>query len=365
MSSIRTMDGVRKVLASFLVASGVAAAAACAGEPGAPGEGEELALETAEAALDGAVDFADYMLPNCDGPSVPQYIYPQAFRTLPLGVSSGRARFAVVKSVDGKGFEDWYIDNDWLYIRADNTWAFQQGEGWCDTECGMHNQTGAACHSRHIREHAGVDFANTIYYTPGNFNAPAPFIKRRLNFVGGAATFSASMGITGQHANGCGQCATNFDSPNVTRRVTARRYASRTYNNPCGTPARTFNDVIELTVDSGPGEGERSVYARGQGFIGFGGRNEPVLASCWPDASVPTPTHPDCNGGSASSICAAIGRSGGGGGGCPCIPGTSEENACYYTSPADRARCGLPSDRGCSGDEWLRGWNAYHAACGL
>ena len=50
--------------------------------------------EISAVALDGQVDFADYMLPNCSGPSTPQYIAPQVFRTVPLGGN----RFAVVKN---------------------------------------------------------------------------------------------------------------------------------------------------------------------------------------------------------------------------------------------------------------------------
>lgn len=78
----------------------------------------------------------------------------------------------------------------------------------------------------------------------------------------------------------------------------------------------------------------------------------------WPDASVPTPAPVDvCGGGSIQPICTALGRT------CPCHPGTTQDNACYY-SVADRVACGLPA-AGCSGDSWVTGWNVYHQVCHL
>jgi uncharacterized protein YukJ len=330
-------------------------AAACSQSLEHDGSQESLD-EITSVALDGQIDFADYMLPNCSGPSTPQYIAPQVFRTVPLGGN----RFAVVKNRDGNAFEDWTFDNDWLRIWADNTWAYQMNGQWCDTECRMNNQEpGTPCNRRWAGEPA--DYANTLYRDPGNGALGAPFIRRRMNFVNGSFSFTANMNITGQSRNGCGWCPTNFDSPSVGREVTARRYASRAYNTPCGTN-RTFNDVIELYVDRGPGEGETAVYARGEGFIGFGGRGEQVLAACWPDPSLPTPAPVDvCGGGQIGSICSELGR--GGGGGCPCLPGT--DNVCNYQDGGQRAACGLPGDRGCQGDEWGVGWQRYREACGL
>jgi hypothetical protein len=300
------------------------------------------------------------MLPNCSGPSTPQYIAPQAFRTVPLGGN----RFAVVKNIDGNAFEDWTFDHDWLRIRADNTWAYQMNGQWCDTECRTNNQhAGTPCNRRWAGEPA--NYANTLYTDPDNHNLAAPFIRRRMNFSGGAFNFSAQMRITGQSRDSCGSCATNFDSPRVTRSVAATRFASRAYNTPCGT-TRTFNDVIELRVTQGPGEGEVAVYSRGEGFIGFGGRGEPVHAACWPDASVPTPAPQDvCGGGGVASICQALGRSGPAPGGCRCIAGTREDNACYY-GEADRVACGLPGGAGCATEQqWGAGWTKYREACGL
>lgn len=337
----------------------VGLAAGCqSGQEAGPGAGEvtdpeaEPVLGEAAQALDGAVDFADYMLPNCNGPSVPEYFPPQVFRTVPLGGN----RFAVVKSLDGKAFEDWTVDNDWMRIRADNTWAYQMNGEWCDTECRLTNQQpGTACNHRWRGDPA--TYANTLYRDPDNAALGAPFLKRRMNFVGGVFTFSGSMKITGQNRSGCGTCATNFDSPRVSRAVTARRYASRSYATSCNS-TRTFSDVIELFVSSGPGAGETSIYVRGEGFVGFGGRNETPKVACWPDASVPTPAPADvCGGGQIQSICAALGRA------CPCRPGTPQENACYYSS-TDRVACGLPA-AGCSGDQWVTGWNLYHQVCHL
>lgn len=336
----------------------VLVAAACQGgrdDDAVSSEGDPVdpALATLAQPLDGTVDFADYMLPNCNGPSVPEYFPPQVFRTVPLGGS----RFAVVKNLSGSAFEDWTIDNDWLRIRADNTWAYQMNGDWCDTECRLTNQQpGTACNHRWAGDVA--TYANTLYRDPDNTSLGAPFLKRRLTFVNGVTTYTGTMKITGQNRNTCGTCSTNFDSARVNRGVTARRYSNKSYATPCGT-TRTFADVIELYVSSGPGFGETAIYVRGEGYVGFGGRSETPKVACWPDASVPTPAPTDvCGGGQISSICAAVGRA------CPCRAGTQQENACYYSS-ADRVACGLPS-AGCStNDQWVAGWNLYHQACGL
>ena len=74
------------------------------------------------------------------------------------------------------------------------------------------------------------------------------------------------MKITGQNRNTCGTCSTNFDSARVNRGVTARRYSNKSYATPCGT-TRTFADVIELYVSSGPGFGETAIYVRGEGYV--------------------------------------------------------------------------------------------------
>jgi len=323
-------------------------AAGCASSATNDAASTESALQT----LDGDIDFADYMLPNCNGPSTPEYIPPQVFRTVPLGGN----RFAVVKNQAGNAFEDWTVDADWLRIRADNTWAYQMNGQWCDTECRLDNQKpGTACNHRWAGDPA--DYANTLYRDVGNPALGAPFIKRKMSFRGGVYRFSAAMSITGQRRNGCGSCATNFDTPSTTRNVTATRYASRSYATGCST-TRGFSDVIELVVDSGPGAGETAIYVRGEGFVGFGGRGEAPLVSCWPDGSIPTPAPVDvCGGGAITSICSALGRA------CPCRPGTAQDNACYY-SAADRVACGLPA-AGCSGDQWGTGWNLYHQVCHL
>jgi hypothetical protein len=317
------------------------------------GAGDDDGASTAVSqALDGTVDFADYMLPNCNGPSVPEYFPPQVFRTVPLGGS----RFAVVKNLSGSSFEDWTVDADWLRISADNSWSYQMNGDWCDTECRTNNQEpGTACNHRWNNDPAV--YANTLYRDPDHTSLGAPFIKRTMSFVNGVFRFAGSMKISGQNRQGCGACATNFDSPRVSRSVTARRYASRTYATPCSSQ-RSFSDVIELTVDAGPGAGETAIYVRGEGYIGFGGRNEIPKVACWPDASVPTPAPVDvCGGGQIQSICSALGRA------CPCRPGTAQDNACYYSS-ADRIACGLPAG-GCSGDWWGTGWNLYHQVCHL
>jgi hypothetical protein len=348
----RTSTCLRRVRLATTAALAGLSAAACSQ---AADDGTEGLDDVSAVAVDGPVDFADYMLPNCSGPGTPQYIAPQVFRTVPLGGN----RFAVVKNQAGNAFEDWTFDGDWLRIWADNTWAYQMNGQWCDTECRQDNQhPGTPCNRRWAGEPA--DYANTLYRDPDNGANGAPFIRRRMNFSGGAFSYTAQMSITGQHRDGCGWCPTNFDSPRVSRAVTARRYSSRAYNTPCGTN-RTFSDVIELYVNSGPGEGETAVYARGEGFIGFGGRGEQVLAACWPDPSIPTPAPIDvCGGGAIASVCAELGR---GGGGCPCLAGT--DNVCNYQDGGQRAACGLPGDRPCQGDEWGVGWYRYREACGL
>jgi len=230
------------------------------------------------------VDMAEYMLPACGAATRAWRFDGQEFRTIPMGEARGMAHYVFVKSADGDGYEDWWIDNDWLRIRFDRTWAYcvtaagglcADGDGqthlWCDVQCGRDN-TPATCQRRWDGDprspYNGLRprsrWAATQYQSPGRPDLAAPFIKRRLALpIGGSTRFAADMEIVAVDRDTCAPCATNFDTApgsTVRRSVLAQRLRSW----------RGFFDVVQLTVTAGPGTGEASFYARGLGLIGFG-----------------------------------------------------------------------------------------------
>lgn len=322
------------------------------------------------------VDMADYVIPNCAGTSGGWQIGSEQFRVVPMGMQGGAGRFVIVKSTSGDGFEEWSVDGDWLRIRTDTTWAYEEtpGGAWCDVKCGG-NEPGT-CQQRWNTNpndpRNGLSptspWAYTVYHEPGNPSVGARWIQRKLSLpAGGATEFTTQMEIKGADRNSCNACSVNFATKpgqSVSRRVLARRYSS--WNG--------FSDVVHLTVLSGPGQGEQYFYARGQGWVGFGDR----VASQKVSNDV-MPTSP-CAGFQQGSICAATGQ-----GGSPPpappppapppAPGTCEcradvDNYCLY--PKSTASCGMTAPGGyCdpNGDgsfddaDWVRGYNEYHSAC--
>ncbi|MCA9710848.1 MAG: hypothetical protein KDK70_33710, partial [Myxococcales bacterium] len=205
------------------------------------------------------VDVADYLLLDCDGPSLANEVHGQIKYTIPMGTDGDRGRFVIMKSSDGAGFEEWAFDDEWFYIRLDTTWAYENpanpGE-WCDTQCGENGP--GNCKQRWAGD-AG-DWVYTVYHEPGRYEEPARWLPRRLDLDFGQSTsFTTTMGIQAERYAGCGPCDTNFSSPSVDRSVQATRLAHW----------QGFEDVIELRVLAGPGAGERYYYGRGRGWIGF------------------------------------------------------------------------------------------------
>ena len=253
----------------------------CAGDPDSDlGAG----VQDVEVVGVNTLDMAEYMFPSCEVGSRTWRVRGEEFRTVPLGVRDGMAHYVFVKSPDGDGYEEWWVDRDWMRIRLDRTWAHcitdtgaLCGPGadgnhiWCDVQCTRDN-TVAACQRRWDRDASSrynglrprAPWAATQYRSPGRPELAAPFVQRRLRLpVGGEVRFAAEMSFGGIDRESCAPCTTNFDTApgaTVRRAVTARRYREW----------RGFHDVVHLEVTAGPGNGENSYYARGLGLIGFG-----------------------------------------------------------------------------------------------
>jgi hypothetical protein len=343
--------------------------AACGGDVGS---GEDFGHQSGT--VDQAnVDMADYVLPSCDKPSPAWQIGSEQFRIVPMGMKGGLGRFAIVKSADGAGFEEWYIDANWLRIRSDTTWAYERSPGgaWCDVKCG--DNTFDNCQQRWNTNSSdplnGLNpsspWALTTYHEPGNEALAAAFIERRMALpIGGERRFTTSMEIKGADRNTCGGCWVNFgtkDGQSVSRTVVARRYGS--WNG--------FSDVVHLQVESGPGAGENYFYAYGKGWVGF---NDKVASNQVDSATLPQSS---CMSFQQGSVCEAVGKPGedppaqpppSGDGTCDCQGGV--DNFCLYA--ASTPDCGMtapggycdPNADGDFGDaDWVRGYNEYKEAC--
>jgi PKD repeat protein len=244
----------------------------------------------------GAVDFAEYLLPGnaCSQRSLANDFGNQRKFTIPLGMEGNLGRFLIMKGSDSTGFEEWFVDSEWFYLRSDTTWAWQNPANpaeWCDTVCGTGNGNPANCRKRWRGDVA--DWAYSSHFDPSNRSRPARWVKRHLNLpsFGSQDSFFTDIGIEGRKLSSCAACGTNFDSPSVRRWTTATRIQS--WNG--------FGDVIELRITGGPGAGERYYFARGRGWVGF---NNSVAS--------PTQVRDDRNPRSCSSvaqadICSALG----------------------------------------------------------
>lgn len=245
-----------------------------------------------------AVDLLPYILTSCSGRSAANDFGSQRKFTIPMGMSGSQGRFVYMKGSDNTGFEEWYVDANWFYIRLDNTWAWQNSctGAWCDTQCGSINGGCNTCKQRWAG-HTG-DWAYTRYYDPAT-GGPAPWIKRNLNleFWGAQETFSTWIGIQGYRTSTCQYCGTNFDSGGVWRTTRATRLQTWA----------SFSDVIRLEITGGPGAGENYYFARGRGWVGFNN----AVASTTQVNDGRSPSLP-CAGYAEGNICAATGGSTGG-----------------------------------------------------
>jgi hypothetical protein len=117
-----------------------------------------------------------------------------------------------------------------------------------------------------------------VYVDPADTSRPAPFLHRKFNLAkGGTLTLSTSMIIRAENRDTFTACSTNFDTApgtSVARTLQYKRFAKW----------QRWSDVIELTVLSGPGQGERSYYARGLGWVGFNDEvaSDLVTFNSWP-----------------------------------------------------------------------------------
>ncbi|MCB9712986.1 MAG: hypothetical protein H6712_03980 [Myxococcales bacterium] len=350
----------------------------------------ELEGSRPEGSLDRAnsgIDVADYLLLDCEGPSRANRVGSQVKFTIPMGSDGERARFVIMKSTDGTGFEEWAVDDDWFYIRRDTTWAYEnpaQPGDWCDTQCGENGPSNCA------KRWAGDsgDWVYTIYHEPGDYGRPARWLPRTLDLgVGQSTTFTTTMAIQAERTSGCDPCWTNFSSPSVDRTVEATLLPSW----------EGFDDVLRLRVLAGPGAGERYYYGRGRGWIGFNswvaepapvegtavpaltcGGYLPAEICSWVDGDgevepappAPAPEEPPAPAPEDPPPPTADGQ-------CPCLHGTTAggepiSNFCHYP-PGTDPDCGMlapggycdPNGDGSFGDaDWLTGWAEYQDRCG-
>ena len=246
-----------------------------------------------------AIDMVDYILPGnaCSQRSLANDFGNQRKFTIPMGMAGSLGRFVIMKGTDATGFEEWYVDRDWFYIRADTTWAWENpanpGE-WCDTQCGNGNGNPANCRKRWAGQWG--DWAYTLYFDPANHALPARWVKRDLALPawGSQTLFQAYMGSEGWRSSSCAYCGTNFDTNGAWRTTVATRHQSWHY----------WNDVVELHITGGPGAGEHYFFARGKGWVGFNG------AYAGPNQVADGRSPQFCSGYSEGSICAAVGGGG-------------------------------------------------------
>jgi hypothetical protein len=261
---------------------------------------EEL-VSTEDAVVgDSTIDMADYMLPACSVGSRAWVVGHQRFRTIPMGETDNwtRGKFVIMKSQDGDGFEEWATDATYLRINRDRTWAYcvtpsgrncaeEPGaeEIWCDVKCTTNNNA-SNCQQRWNTDPTSprnglnptAPWAQTAYIDPADTTRPAPFLHRKLTLpIGGTTTRSTNMIIRGENRDTFTRCATNFDTPagvSVARTLQYKRFARW----------QRWSDVVELTVLSGPGQGERSYYARGLGWVGFNNEvaSDLITFNSWP-----------------------------------------------------------------------------------
>jgi hypothetical protein len=285
------MHSVRKRAAAWLVALAVVAVA--------------FPAAAADCTV-GTFDLLDYIVPSCSARSTANKVGSDTFFTIPLGISNGRGRFILMKGGDTTGFEEWYVDNEWFYIKLDTTWAWDNtcvGSGdddWCDTLCGTGNGGCGTCKHRWKQADAddhNVPFAYTVYSTPNDSGKPgARWVMRKVNLPAGqSCEWAPDIAIGAGNWRTCAGCSTNFDSSNVNRRVRVTRVGA--WNG--------FPDVIRLNVVSGPGQDEVYHFAKGVGWVGFGNN----VASQTGINDCRFPTMPNCPAYPAeASFCSAVGR---------------------------------------------------------
>jgi hypothetical protein len=344
---------------------------------GAPEPSLDEVGDESEQAVGGRIDMADYVIPSCDSAGDATQIGSEQFRVVPAGMHGGRGRFAIVKSVNGDGFEEWWVDGEYLRIRSDTTWAFEASPGlWCDVKCGDNH--GGNCQQRWNTDpqspYSGVSpaspWAYTVYHEPGDPGLAAAWIPRSLDLeIGWSVEYTTYMEIKAEARDTCSGCWVNFNTPEgaaVGRTVRASRHAE--WNG--------YQDVVHLDILSGPGAGEDYYYARGRGWIGF---NEKVASGTVGSSAFPSSS---CANFQAGSICEATGGAVSepseppseppsnppGSGTCPCR--TDVDNYCLY--PTSEAACAMvqpfgycdPNGDGDFGDaNWVRGWEEYHSTC--
>lgn len=327
--------------------------------------------DASEHAVEGRIDMADYVIPSCDSAGAATQIGSEQFRVVPAGMHGGRGRFAIVKSANGDGFEEWWVDGDYLRIRSDTTWAFEASPGlWCDVKCGDNH--GGNCQQRWNTDpgspYNGISpsspWAYTVYHEPGNPGLAAPWIPRTLDLeIGRQVEYTTYMEIKAEARDTCGGCWVNFTTPDgaaVGRTVRATRLAQWS----------GYEDVVHLDILSGPGAGEDYYYARGKGWIGF---NDKVASGTVGSSAFPSSA---CANFQHGSICEATGGAvsapsdppSNPPASCPCR--TDVDNYCLY--PKSEAACAMvqpygycdPNGDGEFGDaDWVRGYYDYQDTC--
>ena len=267
-------------------------ALACSAEPGgdASTAGESsVASAAGSLCAPGEVDLAAYVLPRCDAPSLPRKgLDGDLLRTFPIASSDGRAHFAVLKSADGQGLEEWSVDRTWLRIYKDTTWAFnpdKQGRTWCDVQCSLSNELDGQCKMR-WRGDEGA-WAYTVYRDVDG----APGAKWLPRCARPGKSYTTEFRVDAADARSCAGCDTNL-SGEAGHTVAISRHLG--WNG--------YGDVIGVEVVEGAGKGESYFYGRGLGWVGFHGR---AHADETHDAAAVVPSHP-CQPYEPANVCGRL-----------------------------------------------------------
>lgn len=227
----------------------------------------------------------------------------------PEGDANGSVFFYIAKGLgpggEIRGFEEWSVDDEYIYILSDYTWAGDVGEFVCDAEgrLDQHRVNRGTCMDGGGGCGAGDDFAATQYFHVESVGdrpvatLGARWLPRRIELATSRsvpvalpdmALWGTTMAtdwdwIGDPHLGRCsGPCTSSITVPaeHPTQRDLGVAYYGAGFRD-CATLEPTFASlcaeidggswpsVVEVEVTGGPGDGERYWYALGRGWVGY------------------------------------------------------------------------------------------------
>ncbi|MEM9557441.1 MAG: hypothetical protein AAGC60_24495 [Acidobacteriota bacterium] len=217
-----------------------------------------------------AVDLLEYFLPAAENRGkIIRTRNGETFQTVRLSIPGDRftERMHLVKNADGSNYEVYAYDDDWIYHLRDTSWAAEQGEDFLDVPC--------------------LDGSGTAQFTllntasPGASNPENPCTIGNLQsllatdeggrwvprYMAQGDVFRDCRTIVSINEETCACCDTGFDGVNLSAEFTLRSIGPETFTLDGGIPFTV--DVIKLEVTGGAGAGDKFIYGKGWGLLGF------------------------------------------------------------------------------------------------